>query len=54
VPGENVLLVVAHNEGRVPPNTMSTWVRAGKGRKQLLFTTSMQRNQVLRIVREAE
>lgn len=53
VPGENVLLVVAHNEGRVPPNTASAWIRSGKGRRELLFSTSLQRNQALRIVREA-
>lgn len=50
-PGENVLLVVAHNEGRVPPNTASVVLRAGKGRKELLFSTSLRKNQVLRIVR---
>ncbi len=53
-PGENVLLVVAHNEGRVPPNTASAWVRAGKGRTELLFSTALQRNQALRIVRQTE
>ncbi|MGV3638566.1 MAG: hypothetical protein ACO1NQ_13080 [Flavobacteriales bacterium] len=53
VPGVNELLVVAHNEGRVPPNTASALVRSGRGRKELLFSTSLQRNQVLRIVREA-
>lgn len=51
LPGENVLLVVAHNEGRVPPNTASAIVRAGHGRKQLLFSTSLQKDQALRIVR---
>lgn len=54
VPGENVLLVVAHNEGRVPPNTASARIRSGKGRRELLFSTSLQRNQALRIVREAQ
>ncbi|MEX1132563.1 MAG: hypothetical protein WEC15_05005 [Flavobacteriales bacterium] len=52
VPGENVLMVVAHNEGRVSPNTASVVVRTGKGRKELLFTTSLRKNQVLRILRE--
>lgn len=52
-PGMNELLVVAHNEGRVPPNTASALVRTGRGRKELLFSTSMQRNQALRIMREA-
>jgi hypothetical protein len=51
-PGENTLQVVAHNEGRVSPNTASALVRAGKGRRTLLFSTSLERNQVLRIVRD--
>lgn len=52
LPGENVLLVVAHNEGRVPPNTASVVVKAGKGRQQMLVSTSLRKNQVVRIVRE--
>lgn len=52
VPGENILMVVAHNEGRVSPNTASVVVRTGKGRKELLFTTSLRKNQVLRLVRD--
>lgn len=53
MPGMNELLVVAHNEGRVPPNTASAIVRTGRGRQELLFSTSLQRNQTLRILREA-
>lgn len=52
VPGENTLLIVAHNEGRVPPNTASASIRAGAGRRKLLFSTALERNQALRIVRE--
>ena len=52
VPGENVLLVVAHNEGRVPPNTASVVLRTGNGRKELLLSTSLRKNQVLRIRRQ--
>jgi hypothetical protein len=51
-PGENHLLVAAHNEGRVPPNTASVLVATGMGRKQLLVSTSLRRNQVVRIERE--
>jgi hypothetical protein len=51
-PGENLLHVVAHNEGRVAPNTARAILRSGNGRRSFLFTTSMERNQVLRIVRE--
>ncbi len=50
--GENVLQVVAHNEGRVAPNTARAVMRAGKGRRTFLFATSLERNQALRIVRE--
>jgi hypothetical protein len=52
-PGENVLHVVAHNEGRVAPNTARAVMRAGKGPTTLLFATSLERNQALRIVRHA-
>ena len=51
LPGENHLLIVAHNEGRVSPNTASVVVRAGNRRQQLLLSTSLRRNQVVRIVR---
>ena len=51
-PGENHLLVVAHNEGRVPPNTASVVVATGRGRAQLLVSTSLRRNQVVRVLRE--
>jgi hypothetical protein len=51
-PGENVLQVVAHNEGRVAPNTARAVMRAGKGPATLLFATSLERNQALQIVRE--
>ena len=53
VRGENSLLVVAHNEGRVPPNTASAMVRFGGGRKQLLLSTSLKKNQLVRIIRSA-
>lgn len=51
-PGENHLLVVAHNEGRVPPNTASVVMKAGQGKQRLLVSTSLRKNQVVRIVRE--
>jgi hypothetical protein len=52
VHGENTLLVVAHNEGRVSPNTASAFVRAGNGRQQLLIKTGEKLNAVLVIRRE--
>ena len=52
VHGANTLLVVAHNEGRVSPNTASAYVRAGNGRQQLLIKTGEKQNAVLVIRRE--
>lgn len=50
--GANTLLVVAHNEGRVPPNTASCVLRRGKGREQLLIRTSKEVNTSVEIIRE--
>ena len=51
-PGNNTVRVVAHNEGRVPPNTASCRVNLGKGRKELLIRTSEVADQVMVVVRE--
>ncbi|HRH37737.1 MAG TPA: hypothetical protein PK760_05300 [Flavobacteriales bacterium] len=45
--GTNRLLVIAHNEGTVPPNTASCIVRRGKGKEQLLIKTSHKKSQVV-------
>lgn len=45
--GTNYLMVVAHNEGTVPPNTATCIVRRGKGKEQLLIKTSHKQNQVV-------
>ncbi len=50
--GDNVLLVIAHNEGRVPPNTSSAFLRTGKGRSQLLIKTDEKQNAAVVIRRE--
>ncbi|MEO8591486.1 MAG: hypothetical protein ABI432_19045 [Flavobacteriales bacterium] len=50
--GTNTLLVVAHNEGRVPPNTASCIVHAGRKRTQLLLRTSNRTNQAVVLQRE--
>jgi hypothetical protein len=52
VQGDNTVLVVAHNEGRVSPNTASAFVRTGNGRQQLLIKTGEKLNAVLVIRRE--
>lgn len=49
--GVNELRVVAHNEGRVPPNTASCTVRRGKGREELLIRTAVQRDQQIIILK---
>lgn len=52
LPGENTIMIVAHNEGRVPPNTASCVVRNGLKRTPLLLKTSLKENDLLRVVRE--
>lgn len=50
--GANKILVVAHNEGRVPPNTARAFVRTGNDRVHLLIKTSEKRSTALIIHRE--
>ena len=50
--GINTLLVVARNEGRVPPNTASCIVRHGKRKEELLIRTSYEMNTGIEIIRE--
>lgn len=52
LPGENAITIVAHNEGRVPPNTASCVVRNGLKRTPLLLKTSLKENDLLRVLRE--
>lgn len=51
-PGRNTLLIVAHNEGRVAPNTASGTLQRGSGKEELLIRTSQRTNQVVMIERE--
>ncbi|MCB9182825.1 MAG: hypothetical protein H6591_02830 [Flavobacteriales bacterium] len=48
-PGHNTIRVIAHNEGRVPPNTASCVVRRGRGREELLIKTKPENDQLLLI-----
>lgn len=50
--GTNRILVVAHNEGRVPPNTARAFVRTGNKGVQLLVKTGEHRNTSIIIDRE--
>ena len=49
--GANTVVVVAHNEGSVPPNTARAVLRAGKRRTHLLLKTNVQRNTALLLER---
>ncbi len=51
-PGYNEVLVVAHNEGRVPPNTSSAQLKVGRKRLQLLIRTSTKQNTAVVIHRD--
>lgn len=47
----NFISVVAHNEGRIPPNTARGYLRRGKGREQLLIKSSRSHGQLFVVVR---
>ncbi|MBK9287683.1 MAG: hypothetical protein IPN38_08345 [Flavobacteriales bacterium] len=47
--GDNTVLVVAHNLGRVPPNTARAYIRTGHGRVRLLVKTTTDRNAVVKL-----
>jgi len=49
--GYNQLQVIAHNEGRIPPNTARGILRRGKGKEQLLLKTGKKHGQMLVILR---
>jgi hypothetical protein len=43
--------VIAHNEGRIAPNTARGIVRRGKGKERMLIKTYRTRSQLLMIER---
>ncbi len=45
--GTNHLMVIAHNEGAVAPNTATCIVRRGRGKEKLLIKTSHEQNQLV-------
>lgn len=49
--GHNWIEVVAHNEGRIPPNTARGILRRGQGREELLIKTTRSRGEMLVLVR---
>lgn len=50
--GTNKIVVIAHNEGRVPPNTARAFIHTGKKRVQLLIKTSEKKNTAVLIHRD--
>lgn len=50
-PGNNDVLIVAHNEGRVRPNTASAQLKTGGKKHQLLIRTSTEQNTAMVIQR---
>jgi len=51
-PGENTLLFMADNLGRIPPNTAELMIRFGSKTKTLGLSTDMKKNNEIRIVLE--
>lgn len=49
--GRNSVVVVTHNEGRVPPNTARAVLRGGKRSTQLLLKTNVERNAAMLLER---
>ncbi|HRH68426.1 MAG TPA: hypothetical protein PLB89_02860 [Flavobacteriales bacterium] len=49
--GQNCVQVVAHNEGRIAPNTARGIIRRGKGREVLLIKTDRSKGEMLYLVR---
>jgi hypothetical protein len=49
--GQNEVEVIAHNEGRISPNTARGIVRRGKGKERMLIKTYRTRSQLLMIER---
>lgn len=49
-PGENVIVVHAHNEGTVPPNTAAFSMKTGWFKKEtMVFSTNMRRNESITV-----
>jgi len=49
-PGENILTVVAHNLGTVPPNTAAIEIKSGLKNYFLISSTNLQRNEEIKLI----
>jgi hypothetical protein len=50
--GQNIILVIAKNEGSVSPNTASCVLMTSNGKKAVILSTSMHDNDVIKVFRE--
>jgi hypothetical protein len=49
-PGENEITVIAHNLGRIPPNTAAVTLRSGFKTYHLVTSTSLSHNEELKLI----
>lgn len=49
-PGENTITVIAHNLGRVPPNTAAVTLRSGMKTYHLVTSTTLSHNEELKLI----
>lgn len=53
-PGSHEIRIMAHNEGRVPPNTAEISMKSGRNRMTLLSSTGLDRNESISVFRKSE
>lgn len=51
-PGQNILTLIAHNLGDIPPNTAALEVERNEGRKKITLSSDMDRSESVLIIRE--
>lgn len=51
-PGSHEIRIIAHNEGRVPPNTAEISLKSGRNRITLLSSTGLTRNESISVFRK--
>lgn len=49
-PGENNLIMIAHNEGDIPPNTAEVVIQAGRRKYKVILNSSMKHNEGLKLI----
>lgn len=50
--GENILTLVAHNLGEIPPNTAAISIERTEGRKEIILESDMGKSESIKIVKE--